>query len=1130
MKLSRHLPEICTRPESLALLPIAEAVRRMARPSRALAFTALVAGVGLTPQSAQARAVPFNETDISTTTDGAFSVAGADFDGDGSIDLLSAALNADEIAWYQNDGSQNYSKRLISVSIDGPVSVFAADVDSDGDMDVLSAASNGNRIDWFRNDGVGNFSHRTIHTGISAAFSVFAADIDSDGDVDVVTAAFSGDQVAWFENDGAENFTQRVISTNADGARSVFAADVDGDGDVDVLSASTNDDKIAWYENDGSQNFTQRVISTNADGARSVFAVDIDGDGDMDVLSASTNDDKIAWYENNGSQVFTLHTISVAADGAQSVRAVDMDDDGDMDVVSASRDDGKIAWYENNGSQSFTLRTISLNAPFAYSVFAVDVDSDGDQDLLSTSFSDDSVTIYENKTIHRSAVFPDENIISTNLSRVSSAVPADVDGDGDLDVIASVDGEDRTSWFANDGSGVFSTERIINPDVGGAKFVRAADLDNDGDLDIISSPGAGAVHLEWQANDGIGNFGTPIQIVSGSSSGLSTADLDGDGDLDVLRSRSSSNTIYWYQNDGSGGFGPEQIVTTIPASPNSVSAAELDGDGDLDVLASSSLDDTVAWFRNNGTGVFGTRRVISTLVDNAQAAYAVDLDGDGDLDVVTASFNDDTISWFANNGSGSFGAMQVISTLANSARWVWAEDLDGDGDEDVLSASSLDDKIAWYENNGSGGFGPQIIISNNANGAAFVTTGDLDGDGDIDVLSTSPIDDKIAWHPNRGGQFALPAFDLVPASVTSGAEDVALLRIDFAHRGRSGDADIDSLVFTLKFDDGSGTALTTAQLDDLIGNLSLYLDDGDSDFDPQTDTLLAQTSNITLNPGGILSLSLGSTVSSQVGNDAILYFAFDIEANADQQSPSSFRVSLHQTNLSGAAQDVDSNVPLTLEFSEDVASGVIAPIPPDTTPDAYDFIDRVDRDTAQRVNSNLITISGVEAPTPISIDAVGISEMMSINGGPLISGPSVVSNGDTVRISVLSAAAPNTTRFVDVNIGGVLETWNVTTGATDETPAPLVFNDVTGAAAQQTILSNTITLTQFNAPTAIEIRGAASARYSINGGPFVSTPGTVNPGDTLQLQMASSSQALSARRAVIIVGRIRGRWQVTTGS
>jgi len=236
-------------------------------------------------------------------------VYAADVDGDGDMDVLNESMGA--LYWNENDGSQNFEWRFVSdiSSNSGKLySIYAVDVDGDGDMDLLSASDDlipgSDDLSWYENDGSESFTKHTITSSSDGNRSVYATDLDGDGDMDVLTACFFADKIAWYENDGSEGFTENVITASADRARSVYAADVDGDGDMDVLSASENNHNIAWYENNGSDNFTEQVISTSAPLARSVHATDVDGDGDMDVLSASSNDDKIAWYEQDGSPVF----------------------------------------------------------------------------------------------------------------------------------------------------------------------------------------------------------------------------------------------------------------------------------------------------------------------------------------------------------------------------------------------------------------------------------------------------------------------------------------------------------------------------------------------------------------------------------------------------------------------------------------------------------------------------------------------------------------------------------------------------------------------------------------------------------------------------------------------------------
>ncbi|KAH8049963.1 hypothetical protein JL721_11537 [Aureococcus anophagefferens] len=344
----------------------------------------------------------FTEHVITALADGALEVFAIDVDGDGDTDALSANWNDNTVAWYENDGSQSFSERVIStLAVDGVRGVFAIDVDGDGDVDALSTLQNEDTVAWYENDGAQSFTERIISDTADGALSPFAIDVDGDGDLDPLSASYNDDTVAWYENDGSQSFTKRIITDSANYVYSVFAIDVDGDGNVDVLSASRSDNTVAWYENDGSESFHKHVITYWATRACSVFAIDVDGDGDVDALSASSffdgavSDNTVAWYENDGSESFTKRVITTLADGAYSVFAIDVDGDGDVDALSASFNDDTVAWYENDGSQSFTKRVITDSADEVWSVYAIDVDGDGDVDALSASEQDDTVAWYE---------------------------------------------------------------------------------------------------------------------------------------------------------------------------------------------------------------------------------------------------------------------------------------------------------------------------------------------------------------------------------------------------------------------------------------------------------------------------------------------------------------------------------------------------------------------------------------------------------------------------------------------------------------------------------------------------------------------------------------------------------------
>ena len=211
----------------------------------------------------------------------------------------------------------------------------------------------------------------------------------------------------------------------------------------------------------------------------------------------------------------------------------------------------------------------------------------------------------------------------------------------------------------------FSEQKIIaQSDAFSPTSVFAADLDDDGDQDMLSAS-FDDDKIAWYENDGNGGFG-PQRVITTSADGARSvyaADLDGDGDQDMLSASSGDDKIAWYENDGNGGFGPQQVITTSARGARSVYAADLDGDGDQDVLSASRNGDKIAWYENDGNGGFGPQRVITITTDAAFSVYAADLDGDGDQDVLSASSDDSKIAWYENEGSAMDTDVETASDV-----------------------------------------------------------------------------------------------------------------------------------------------------------------------------------------------------------------------------------------------------------------------------------------------------------------------------------------------------------------------------------------------------------------------------------------------------------------------------------
>ncbi|MCY3814637.1 MAG: FG-GAP-like repeat-containing protein [Gammaproteobacteria bacterium] len=409
----------------------------------------------------------------------------------------------------------------------------------------------------------GGFStQRIITTDADFADSVHAADLDGDGDPDVLSTSQFDHKVAWYENVGGGEFSgQRIITTDADHAYSVYTADLDGDGDADVLSASWRDTKVAWYENLGDGEFSSQRLITSGFRALSVHAGDLDGDGDADVVAAAaggTGISGIEWYENVDG-TFIAHRIE--DESTRVVYAADLDGDGDADFLSASQDADKIAWYENLGDGSFSGQRVLDNASYASDVGVADLDDDGDTDVLagfgwgSQDATDDEIAWYENLG---GGSFAARRTITTDVANPRAVATADLDGDGDPDVLSASINDGKFAWYENLGEGFFSEQRVL--DTGGYPTdVLAVDLDGDGDPDVLTSSGYDD-EVAWYENlydhgDDHGDEPTAVATRVPTLPALLHGALQRPGDRDVFRISTGTGMLHVHSNGPTDTFG-----------------------------------------------------------------------------------------------------------------------------------------------------------------------------------------------------------------------------------------------------------------------------------------------------------------------------------------------------------------------------------------------------------------------------------------------------------------------------------------------------------------------------------------------------------------------------------------------
>jgi gliding motility-associated-like protein len=688
-----------------------------------------------TTRNAATPSPTFTAADIATSADGVRSVFAADMDGDGDMDILSASQIDDTIAWYENDGNANPTFTAVDVatSADGAFSVFAADMDGDGDMDIVSASFYDDTIAWYENDGNANptWTAADVATSADGARSVFAADMDGDGDMDILSASQIDKTIAWYENDGNANptWTAADVATSADGAFSVFAADMDGDGDMDIVSASYDDDTIAWYENDGNANptWTAADIATSADGAYSVFAADMDGDGDMDILSASQLDNTIAWHENDGNAnpTFAAADIATSADSARSVFAADMDGDGDLDIISASLLDDTIAWHENDGNANptWTAADIATSADGAISVFAADMDGDGDMDIISASHLDDTIAWYEINSaptnILLSSTSVNENVtIGTTVGSLSTT---DSDsGDTHAYTLVAGSGDTDNASFSISGANLL-TGTAIDYETKNSYSIRVQTSDGTATYSktfIISV----ADVFEDEDGDGISDQTDNCQ----SSANPNQADADADGIGDVCDNCINTSNINQLDTDGDEIGNDCDDDDDNDGVPDSLDAFPISASESIDTDGDGIGDNADPDADNDGILDISDNCIVTINIDQA------DLDGDGIGDVCDPDADGDGYTSFneASCGTSDFDAIAIpLDTDGDYLADCVDDDDDNDGYYDIDDAFPLDG-TEWFDTDSDG-------TGNNADN-------DDDNDGWLDTVEinceTDPLD------------------------------------------------------------------------------------------------------------------------------------------------------------------------------------------------------------------------------------------------------------------------------------------------------------------------------------------------------------------------------------------------------
>lgn len=370
-------------------------------------------------------------------------------------------------------------------------------------------------IDAAKKDSDAVWKKHTVHTGVHTATAI-AADFTGDGKVDII--ANSGGKTRLFV---APKWKEIVIDdAPTHGCIHSATMDVDGDGDPDWIGArytgkAPANGLVFWLECPDkplTQRWEYHLVDDQLNGIHGLITGDVDRDGKLDLIANSGQPkgpflNSIAWLRvpKNPRTAERWERYVFAdkdAPGLSHYMGVgDVNGDGRPDIAAGAKggpraQPGTGNWFayweapRNPKQGGWKKHLIRGMQPGATNIHPADVNGDGKTDFIASRGHGNGVVWFE---------APDwkEHTIHATLKEPHSLVVVDMDGDGDLDAATCAFGDRMAVWFENDGKGRFKTH-IVGRDQA-AYDIRAIDMDADGDLDLLIA-GQRSQNVVWYAN------------------------------------------------------------------------------------------------------------------------------------------------------------------------------------------------------------------------------------------------------------------------------------------------------------------------------------------------------------------------------------------------------------------------------------------------------------------------------------------------------------------------------------------------------------------------------------------------------------------------------------------------------
>jgi hypothetical protein len=403
---------------------------------------------------------------ISFVKDYSLPVSCGDVNGDGYSDIIISYSQNATLSVMLNNGSNdisfadsvNYSGKF-SLNPTFKIKLFISDLNNNGYDDIIL-------YDWtvstIFNHGDGSFPVDNTVGGMGTdAFDILADDFNGDGAVDLMTIDASRSLYLKY-NDGNGNFSNlQSMNCYLNDPRGIISGDFNADEIVDFGVASTNGINLFYGLEGGGfqlQNTTINGFIAGYDG----MTADFNNDGNMDIATYYSGSYMLNVILNDSIGVYHVDSYNIVGGNlATGIASADIDGDNDEDIVVSAYNNsvpggpGVISIRYNDGTGQFPTTTTIPTEFMPEGVVLEDINDDGYPDMAVTQYGiyNGYVSVYLN---NQDGTFPTQvNYAQLYAPEYRDISTADIDNDGDIDLLASIEAYDEIAILLNEGDGTF---------------------------------------------------------------------------------------------------------------------------------------------------------------------------------------------------------------------------------------------------------------------------------------------------------------------------------------------------------------------------------------------------------------------------------------------------------------------------------------------------------------------------------------------------------------------------------------------------------------------------------------------------------------------------------------------------